>query len=400
MCLTEPATMSSISSQIAIAMYSLYRPDYVVQRWHIFIGYLVVTWICCSTVLFVNRALPMINNIGLIFILAGVLITVLVCAIMPYTTGSGYASSSFIWTEWSNQTGYTSNGFVFMAGMLNGAYAVGTPDSVSHLAEEIPNPKRNIPLAIGAQMGIGFITAFVYMIAIFYAITDMDAVLTAPYFPLAIIYNQATNSHAGTLGLLSIIFVPILCCCIGTYITAGRCLWTIARDGAVPFSGTFSIISKRFKNPFNATLFCGVFSTILGAIYVGSSTAFNAFVGSFVVLSTLSYLAAILPFIFTRRFSRRTQAPGPFINSMRPGFFEMPHALGCAINIISCLYIILFVVIFCFPYSMPVTPGNMNYACLITGAISIFAAIWWYIKGKTCVGPRALVHHEEFRELQ
>lgn len=211
----------------------------------------------------------MINNIGLFFILAGVFITIVVCATLPHTSGSGYASSSFVWADWSNQTGYTSNGFVFLAGMLNGAYAVGTPDCVSHLAEEIPNPRRNVPLAIAAQMVIGFITAFFYMIAIFYAITNLDDVLAAPYFPLAQIYSQATgNSVPATMGLLFIIFVPIFCTTIGTFITAGRCLWTLARDDAVPLAGTLGVISPRFKNPFNATVLCGIFSTILGAIYV------------------------------------------------------------------------------------------------------------------------------------
>lgn len=265
---------------------------------------------------------------------------------------------------------------------------------MSHLAEEIPNPKRNVPLAIAAQMVIGFVTAFVYMIAIFYAITDLDTVLAAPYFPLARIYAQATSSNAGTVGLLFLIFMPIFCCLIGTYITGGRCLWTIARDGAVPFSGTLGVISPRFKNPFNATLVCGVFSTILGAIYVGSSTAFNAFIGCFVVLSTMSYLAAILPFIFTHRFSRASQEPGPYINSMRPGPYQMGHRLGYAVNTISCLYIVVFVVIYCFPYSLPVTAVNMNYACLITGGISIFAAIWWLVRGANYIGPKSLIHED------
>jgi choline transport protein len=149
--------MASISGNIVVAMYGIYRPEYVPERWHIFIAYLVLTWICCCTVLFANHVLPMANNIGLFFILAGVLITIIVCAVLPYATGSSYASSPFVWANWSNQTGYSSNGFVFLAGMLNGAYAVGTPDCVSHLAEEIPRPKRNLPLAIAAQMVTGFL---------------------------------------------------------------------------------------------------------------------------------------------------------------------------------------------------------------------------------------------------
>lgn len=56
----------------------------------------------------------------------------MVLAIMPSTNGSGYASSKSIWADWSNQTGYASNGFVFLAGMLNGAFAIGTPDGCTH----------------------------------------------------------------------------------------------------------------------------------------------------------------------------------------------------------------------------------------------------------------------------
>jgi choline transport protein len=71
-------------------------------------------------------------------VIVGVIITILVCAIMPHTKGTAYASTAFVWREWENETGYTSNGFVFCLGMLNGAFAVGTPDVITHLAEEIP----------------------------------------------------------------------------------------------------------------------------------------------------------------------------------------------------------------------------------------------------------------------
>ncbi|CAL3967161.1 hypothetical protein PZA11_003555 [Diplocarpon coronariae] len=389
------ATMASISGQIAVAMYGLYHPDYTPERWHVFIAYLLITWMSCSVVLLANKALPLINLVGLCFILGGVLVTIIVCVALPSSTGDGYARSAFVWADWSNQTGYSSDGFVFCAGMLNGAYAVGTPDCVSHLAEEIPNPRRNVPLAIGAQMATGFVTAFCYAVAIFYATSNLDEVLEAPYFPLAVIYRQATASRAGTMGLLVLVLVPIICCCVGNFITAGRCLWTIARDEAVPFSRTFSQIHPRFRNPFNATLCCAAFCTVLGAVYVGSSTAFNAFVGSFVVLTTLSYLAAILPFILARRFARPSAGPGPCTNSLRPGPYQMGHYPGYAVNIVACAYIVVFVVIYCFPSSLPVTAVNMNYASLITGSVTIFAAIWWRVKGGQYTGPRAALHGHE-----
>ncbi|KAL1304537.1 hypothetical protein AAFC00_003519 [Neodothiora populina] len=334
------ASMSSILANQILAMWGLYHPDYVAERWNVFIVYLILTWSCCACVLFANRALPWINNLGLFFILAGCLVSVLVCAIMPSSNGSGYATKDAVWKDWDNQTGYTSDGFVFLAGMLNGAYAIGTPDCVSHLAEEIPNPKSNIPKAIAAQVVTGFFTGLVYLIALFYSVNDIDAVFNATFTnPLAEVYRQTTGSNGGSLGLLIVIFLPTICTCIGTYITSGRMLWTLARDRAAPFSNTLGQISPRFGNPFAATVVCGCICTVLGLIYIGSDVAFNAFVGSFVVLSTASYLAAILPHLFN---GRRNITPGPF---------WMPNAIAYIVTAIACAYMLAFIVIFCFPYS-------------------------------------------------
>ncbi|KAF1988487.1 amino acid transporter [Aulographum hederae CBS 113979] len=369
-----------LANQI-IAMWGLFHPDYVFERWHGFIVYLIMAWVCVFTVMFGNRALPYISQLGLFLILAGVLVTILVCAIMPSTTGTGYASNSFVWSDWENQTGYTSDGFVFLAGMLNGAFAVGTPDCISHLAEEIPNPRRNIPRAIGAQMVVGLVTAFLYLIPLLYSINDPTAVFENPYTsPLAEIYRQATNSRGGALGLLLVIFMPTLCCCIGAYITAGRMLWALARDEAVPFSSFVKKINSWQKNPMNATAVTGIVATCLGCIYIGSATAFNAFAGSFVVLTTLSYLTAILPHLLTRR------------RYVTPGEFWMKDSVFNTVAGIACAYIAAFIVIYCFPYSLPVTAENMNYACLITGGLTIFVTgLWFWKRNRGYVGPPAFV---------
>jgi choline transport protein len=119
-------------------MYAVYHEDFVAQKWHVFVSYIIATWLACFVVLFGNRFLPWLNNIGLFFILAGVFITIVVCAAMPGTGGrQPHASSSFVWKDWSSDIGYSSQGLVFCLGMLNGAYSVGTPGQPPHL---IPTP--------------------------------------------------------------------------------------------------------------------------------------------------------------------------------------------------------------------------------------------------------------------
>jgi choline transport protein len=148
---------------------------------------------------------------------------------------------------------------------------------------------------------------------------------------------------------------------MGCLLTASRVFWTLARDNATPFSGFFATVNKKHRNPFNSIVLCTVIASLLDCIYVGSQTAFNAFIGSFVVLSSLSYLAAILPHFLSRR------------ANVAPGWFWMKGASGFLVNGIASLYIIAFVVIFCFPFSMPVNAESMNYTSLITGA---FRSLW------------------------
>ncbi|OCT51456.1 putative choline transport protein [Cladophialophora carrionii] len=352
------ASMSSILANTFVQMYALEHPDLEVQRWHVFVTYLIVTWLGCLSVCFFNRAMPYLNTIGIILILAGLLVTVIVVAAIP---GSGshppHASSSFVWSEWSADIGYP-NGFVFVAGMLNGAYSVGTPDAVlivlldSHIAEEVPNPGRNIPIAIGLQMGIGFITGLVYIIAIMYAISDYDGLFNAG-FPLAEIYRQATGSAGGAIGLLVPFLLCITTCLVGVYITAGRTLWTLGRDKATPFPKYVSKVSPRFGMPLIATLTCGCLVTVLGC-----------------------YIAAILPHLLTRR---KNIVFGPFTLGK----------FGTVLNSIACGYMIVWFVIYCFPFALPTDAENMNYACLIWGGLTVFVTVWWLIGArKGYVGPK------------
>ncbi|KAL2044460.1 hypothetical protein N7G274_003165 [Stereocaulon virgatum] len=119
------------------------------------------------------------------------------------------------------------------------------------------DPVETSPSAILAQFIVGFIASFAYLISLFYSISDLNTILSSRYLlPLASIYEQATNSASGTIGLLILAFLPNVITCTVCYITASRVFWTLARDNAMPFAGTFAKVSPRYRNPFNAVLFC------------------------------------------------------------------------------------------------------------------------------------------------
>ena len=238
-------------------------------------------------------------------------------------------------------------------------------------------PGKIIPITLLFQFSFGLVSSFSYLVAILYSISDLDSILDSQFlFPLASIYQQATQSAAGTLGLLLCAFLPFFIGTVGVLLTASRMFWTLARDNATPFAPFFAQIHPQHRNPFNAVVLCSVITTLLGCIYIGSGTAFNALIGSFVILTCLSYLAAILPHLLSGR------------KMVVPGWFWMKGWIGFTVNGVACIYIMIFTVIFCFPFSLPVSAATMNYSSLLCGGLTLFVTVFWFWRQRDFAGPK------------
>ncbi|THG97922.1 hypothetical protein EW026_g4164 [Hermanssonia centrifuga] len=374
------AAAINIPASIIIQMYSLYHPNYVSQGWQIYVVSLIVNWSCVACVIFGNRFLPVIYKVALFVLIAGGLVTVIVLAVLPRTHGT----NSSVWVDFENATGY-SGGLAFLSGVLNGAFTIGTPESVTHMAEELPEPRKDLPKAIAAQIILGTLTGLVYAVALMYSVSDLTGALAtrnAGTFPLAAIYLQAMNNNiSATMGLLFIVLLSVWIAGCGCYVTNGRTWWSMSRDGATPFSKFFSRASAKRSCPIEATIFCGIMTSALGAIQAASSTAFSDLAGSFVVLSTISYVIPIAAHLFT---GRKNVPIGPFWMA-KYGYF---------VNAMAVLLTILFDIIFCFPYSLPVTTPTMNYTSVIIIGYIILVTIWWFVHGGQYAGPH-IPHLEE-----
>jgi choline transport protein len=141
------ASIAQIEAEVTVQMYAVFHPNLVIQAWHTYVTYVLLTIICVSFCVFFNRFIPQLQDAGLFLIIGGGLITVIVVAAMP----KQHASTASVWKDWSNQTGWSS-GIAFLTGVLNGAFTIGTPDSITHMAEELPDPKTDIPKAILLQV--------------------------------------------------------------------------------------------------------------------------------------------------------------------------------------------------------------------------------------------------------
>ncbi|KAJ7224935.1 choline transport protein [Mycena haematopus] len=360
------AAIVVIPANVIVQMYVVFHPDFVVNPWHIFVVYVLIDWFCCLTVIFFNRFMPVLHRFGLFVLLAGGLVTVIVLA-----ASKSHASASFVFRDWENATGW-SGGVAFFTGMLNGAFTIGTPDSVTHMAEELPHPRRDLPKAIAAQITLGTLTGFIYAVPLMFAITDLDAVLTSNgSFPLAAVYAQARETRAARSSMKKSGMLTDARC-----FQTGRIYWALARDNVTPFSAFFSKASTRLSCPVPATVFCGIITTAFGAIQLGSKTAFSDLSGSFVILTTTSYAMAILPHLLS---GRKNVPQGPFWMG-RAGF---------VLNAIAVLLIVFTNVMFCFPYALPATVPAMNYNSVILVGCVALTTFWWIVHGRLeYPGPR------------
>lgn len=343
------ASITQIASNVAVQLYAIFHPDLVIEAWHVYIAYLLITLLVTLTCVFANRTIPTLQHAGMAIVIVGGVVTIIVLAAMP----DAHASHSFVWKDFENITGW-SNGVAFLTGVLNGAFTIGTVDAITHLAEELPNPKIDLPKGIAAQIILGFLgasylvscgkrkaeltfpAAFLFGISMFYSISDLDAVINSNgSFPLAAIYHQATGTKGGTFCLLFMVLISLIICLVGTLLTCGRIWWSLARDEATPLSTFFSSVNERLSCPIPATLLCTILSVGLGAIPLGSPTAFTILAGSFIVLTSASYAIAIAPNVIT---GRKYMPKGPFHMG----------SLGYAVNVAAIVLIIFFDTMFCF----------------------------------------------------
>ena len=160
-------------------MYAVFHPDFEIHPWHVYVAFILITWLCAAVVIFANRILPVLNQIGLFLIVGGGLITIIVVAAMP----KQHASNASVWGgaafSANNLSGW-SGGVAFLTGVLNGAFTIGTPDAVTHMAEELPDPARDMPKAVAAQMILGTFSMAPHLVVACPRSSPEKAMLTSP----------------------------------------------------------------------------------------------------------------------------------------------------------------------------------------------------------------------------
>ncbi|KAK7026424.1 hypothetical protein VNI00_015659 [Paramarasmius palmivorus] len=370
------------TAQLLVAGIGIFQPEWVATAWETYLIFMGITLMSTAVGIFFNGALPALDVLSAVWMALGIIV-MLVCLSVKADAGRRSASFALGFFDPSG-SGWTP-GWSFFIGLLPPGRKLHFPShhvreaylsqsiylfrNMHDMAEEVHDPSVDLPRAMTWQVPIGMLTGIIFLLPILFTLPDIGTLLEVPGGqPLGVMYTLIMGSRGGGFGMWFIIFGVGIFCAISICCAASRATWAFARDKALPFHKVFAHVHSS-GTPLNAYLLSTVVQLLIGLIYLGSSTAFNAFVGVAVICLGASNGMAILISLVNGR--RDVQ--------------DSPYPLGkwgVPLNAIAVLWVLFEIVLFSMPAVVPVTQVTMNYASVVFVGFGVISAVWYMISGR------------------
>jgi choline transport protein len=238
-----------------------------------------------------GKSLPLIAQISLYTsLLSFVVILITVPAVAPT-----HQHAKFVFATFINSTGWNSGGIAFIVGLINTNWGFSCLDTAVHLAEEVHQPERMVPIAIMGTVIIGFVTSWFFSMSMMFSINHFAKIAnSATGVPMLELFFQALQNRAGAIVLESLVIATGFGCMIACQTWASRLCWSFARDGGVPGHKWLGKVHEKLDVPLNAHLVNSVIVAALGCLYIASYAAINAIISACIVLPYVSYSIPII----------------------------------------------------------------------------------------------------------
>lgn len=386
-----------LCSMFILALAQVYYPEYVPETFHYYLVYaaLVLFGFCYNA--FAVAWLPLLTYASAAIINTGTLF--IIVTLLVKTTDK--QSTSFVWKDLVNQTGWLLNGVVFFLGLLPSIACVTMFDGPAHQTDEIPHPAKNIPrvmvIANTFSAAFAFLAAVVYM----YCVVTTDTLL-APIGGQPIVQLMMDSFQSSALTTVGVVFLILTfsLSLVGYVCSTSRLFWAFANSDGLPFGKSFfGKVNASLKVPLNALVLVTTICLVIGTMMFGSATALAAVLGSCMVCANMSYVAPILLLLVRLkfavnplvRFSITSQPPIQYAPSRSVPHFCLGR-FGLFFNLVSVVWVCFIMIWLNFPVYYPVTSDNMNYACVVLGITCFVGLVIWFTWAR-----RYYVHNEAFK---
>jgi len=213
-----------------------------------------------------------------------------------------------------------------------------------------------------------------YCLMLLFSLGDLTSLLASPTgFPFMQLYLNVTESSAGATVLSLIICLIATAANAAGLTSTSRTFWAFARDDAAPFSKYFAHVHTGLKVPVRMIVLVSVLQALLGFIYLGNTTAFNAILSMAIIGMYLSYLLPIIYMVLYGR-SKLTKAEyGPFRLGMMGGVLA---------NLFAIVWLIFAMIFSTFPNFQPVTAQNMNYSIVVLAGWVGGGGLYYFVRAR------------------
>lgn len=382
---TASASLLAFNTSFIMGLKLIYDPEWdgVNQPWISFVVYLgfslfvtVFNAVGCRN----DRILPWLNNImGTMLAILFVVFSLSFIIAVATNDRLAFRPPSFVFATWINNTGW-SDGVVWFLGLLQSAYGLTAFDSVIHMIEEVPDPRRNGPKAIYLAVISGAVTGFFFMMICLFCMQDIDTITSSPTGLPFIGLVQEIMGNNGAAALIALYTLSGIGQNISVATTASRLTWGFARDGGFPWSSYLSRVDPVWKAPVRAIWVQGILTSLVGVLYLFSTTVLTAIVSVSTVALMISYGLPIGILLIVGR------------DKLYPGPFHLGK-WGTAINYVSVATCAITTVFFFFPSDPHPTGSNMNYAIAVFGVMVVVSLGFWVIRGhRTYMRTEEAVH--------
>jgi len=275
------------AAQLLFALVDIAHPSFTEKTYQVYLVYVgaAAFSILLNTALF--RSYSYLLRLMVLVVNGGAILTMVVLLVRA----SPKRSALTVFVDFVNVTGWSSDGFVFLLGLLPGITALSGFDSATHGTDEVPDPARQVPqvmvgtAALAALAGLPM--AIVYM---FCVLSEENLLAPVGGQPTAQLFVDSTASLALSIVLMVVLVVIFFIASGALTTTMSRVLWSLAEDRQLVLSPWLANVGGRHQLPVNAIYLTAILTCSFGLLSLGPTTALNAIIGSAAVCFFVSYM--------------------------------------------------------------------------------------------------------------
>ncbi|HUZ81020.1 MAG TPA: amino acid permease, partial [Gaiellaceae bacterium] len=207
------------------------------------------------------RVVALINNVGVLFEILGMVVFAFVMALFHDHQGVGVVFHS----GGSNVTIST-----FLVAMFMSLFVIYGFDTAATLAEETRNPRREAPRAVLYSILGAFVIGGIFIWATLMAIPGtLASGIKGALGPAQIIDANFSNAFATTY--LTVVSIAIFICLLSIQANVMRLCFGMARDDQLPVSSALRTVSPQLNTPWIACIVVTLIAAIPLLQYAGAA---------------------------------------------------------------------------------------------------------------------------------